>query len=287
MNKPSLFAKRLGVLATMHHKEKVIAPLLEQELGIQVVVPQNFNTDAFGTFTREIKRLGDQLEAARLKAEQSLVVTGETLAFASEGTFGPYPGFPYIPCNKEIVILLDKENGLEVVGQEFSTETNYSHKIVATLEQAYQFAKEVGFPEHGLVVMVDPLSGADSEIIKGITTEKQLFKAVELALNKSANGTVHIETDMRALYNPTRMKNIEKATLDLIRKLNQLCPNCSWPGFEVVARKKGLPCGFCNLPTKLTLSVTYQCRKCDFMQEALFPDNLEKADPAQCIYCNP
>jgi len=287
MNKPSLFAKRLGVLATMHHKEKVIAPLLEQELGIQVVVPQNFNTDAFGTFTREIKRLGDQLEAARLKAEKALVVTGETLAFASEGTFGPHPGFPYIPCNKEIVILLDKENGLEVVGQEFSTETNYSHKIVATVEQAYQFAKEVGFPEHGLVVMVDPSSGADSEIIKGITTEKQLFKAVELALNKSANGTVHIETDMRALYNPTRMKNIEKATLDLSRKLNQVCPNCSWPAFEVVARKKGLPCGFCNLPTKLTLSVIYQCRKCNFIQEVLFPDNLEKADPAQCIYCNP
>jgi hypothetical protein len=287
MNKPSLFAKRVGVLATMHQKEKVIAPLLEQELGIQVVVPQNFNTDAFGTFTREIKRPGDQLEAARLKAEKALVVTGETLAFASEGTFRPHPGFPYIPCNKEIVILLDKENALEVVGQEFSTETNYSHKIVATVEQAYQFAKEVGFPEHGLVVMVDPSSGADSEIIKGITTEKQLFEAIELTLNKSTTGKVHIETDMRALYNPTRMKNIEKATLDLIRKLNQLCPNCSWPGFEVVARKKGLPCGFCNLPTKLTLSVIYQCRKCDFIQEVLFPDNLEKADPAQCIYCNP
>ncbi|NEQ20607.1 MAG: hypothetical protein F6K28_15485, partial [Microcoleus sp. SIO2G3] len=96
MTKHPLFGDRMGVLATMHKKERVIVPLLEQELGIKVVVPENLDTDTFGTFTREIKRPGDQLQAAKLKAQKALELTGETLAFASEGTFAPHPAFPYI-----------------------------------------------------------------------------------------------------------------------------------------------------------------------------------------------
>jgi hypothetical protein len=287
MIKHSLFANRVGVLATMHQKERVIAPLLERELGIQVVVPENFDTDAFGTFTREIKRPGDQLQAARLKAEKALKLTGETLALASEGTFGPHPAIPYVSCAQEIVILFDKANNLEIVGEEFSTETNYRHKSATNVEEAYRFSVEAGFPEHGMIVMVSSSSQYKDEIIKGITTKEQLIEAVTLALSKSPNGKVHIETDMRAMYNPTRMKIIEKATRNLIKKLNQLCPDCSCPGFEVVEKRRGLPCALCNLPTAMTRAVIYQCKKCGFSKEELFPDGLEKADPAQCMYCNP
>lgn len=278
---------RVGVLATMHHKEKVMTPLLEQELGIKVVVPQDFNTDAFGTFTREIKRAGDQLEAARRKAKEALALTNQTLAFASEGTFGPHPVIPYISCNREIIVLIDTFNELEIVGQEFSTVTNFNHTTIKTVEEAFDFAQKIGFPEHGLVVMFDSSSESRNEIIKGIVAEKQLTESVELALSKSVNHQAHIETDMRALYNPTRMKNIEKATLDLIRKIKQVCPKCSCPGFDVTRRKQGLPCALCNFPTTLTLVAVYQCQKCNLMQEVLFPDGEEKADPAQCIYCNP
>jgi hypothetical protein len=286
MTKHSLFGDRVGVLATMHQKERVIAPLLEQELGIKVVVPENFNTDTFGTFTREIKRPGDQLQAARLKAQKALELTGETFAIASEGTFAPHPAFPYIYCNREIVVLIDTINELEIVGQEFSTDTNFSHKIIQSIEEVFEFAQKVGFPEHGLVVM-EPSDEGKQEIIKGIITEKQLIEAVELILAQSRNGKVQIETDMRALYNPTRMKNIEKATRDLIQKIKQVCPKCSCPGFDVAQRKKGLPCEWCNLPTSMTLLEIYQCKKCSFNQEILFPNGIEKADPAQCMYCNP
>lgn len=55
----------------MHQKEKVIAPLLEQELCIKVIVPQDFNTDIFGTFTRDVKRPGTQIATAKLKAEKA------------------------------------------------------------------------------------------------------------------------------------------------------------------------------------------------------------------------
>jgi hypothetical protein len=279
----TFFADRIGVIATMHQKEKAIAPLLEQALGIKTVVPANFNTDTFGTFTREIKRQGTQIEAARLKAEKALSLTNETLAFVSEGTFGPHPDLAYLPCNREIVLLLDKVNNLEIIGQELSTETNYSHKIINTLEDAFSFASKVGFPEHGLLVRKDTSA---QKIIKGITTEKDLVEAVEAALAKSSNG-IQIETDMRAMYNPTRMKNIEKATRNLIKKLQQLCPNCSYPGFDVAQYKKGLPCAICHLPTALTLAEIYQCKNCNFRQEVLFPNSMEKADPAQCMYCNP
>lgn len=277
----SFFANRVGVIATMHQKESVIAPLLEQQLNIKTIVPVNFNTDSFGTFTREIKRQGTQIEAARIKAEKVLQLTNETLAFASEGTFGPHPVLAYLPCNREIVLLLDKTNHLEIIGQTLSTETNYNHQIVKDLEAAFNFASKIGFPKHGLIVRID-----NTEIIKGITTEKELTEAVESSLKQSPHG-IQLETDMRAMYNPTRMKNIERATRDLIQKLQQLCPNCSYPGFDVVEYKKGLPCAICHLPTSLTLAEIYQCKHCDFRQEVLFPNNLEKAEPSKCPYCNP
>ncbi len=48
MHNHPLFAGRTLVLATMHSKEQVMAPLLQQYLGVQVVVPAHFNTDLFG-----------------------------------------------------------------------------------------------------------------------------------------------------------------------------------------------------------------------------------------------
>ena len=275
-----LFSNRVGVLATMHQKERVMAPILERELGIKVLVPE-IDTDKFGTFTREIKRAGSQVEAAIFKAEAAQALTGEALAFASEGTFGPHPFGGGVALNREIAILLDKKNEIEIIGHSASLETNFSHKTVKNIDEAYAFANSVGFPSHGLVVMVN------QQIIKGIASDEQLVEAVNLALSQSQDGSIHIETDMRSHYNPTRMKNIETATRDLIRKVNQFCPQCSWPGFDLVERKIGLPCAVCDFPTEMTLAVVYQCKKCGFRDEKLFPDGIEVADPARCSYCNP
>ncbi|MBD2609434.1 hypothetical protein H6G81_34335 [Scytonema hofmannii FACHB-248] len=284
MKNQQLFSNRVAILATMHQKEIVIAPLLEQ-LGIKVIVPPDLNTDIFGTFTREIERPGTQIEAARLKAEKALAITGESLAIASEGTFCPHPSLPYISSNREIVILLDKENNLEIIGEEFSLETNHNFQIIHNVEEAYKFATKVGFPEHGLIVISDSPKES-GEIFKGIITDKQLEEAVNLALKKSSTKKVHIETDMRAMYNPTRMRNIEKATRNLIKKINTFCPNCGMPGFEITQRIKGLPCASCYTPTLLTRAVKYQCQKCGFTQQESFPDG-KYADPGQCMYCNP
>ncbi|BAY07551.1 DUF6671 family protein [Calothrix sp. NIES-2098] len=287
MKDRQLFSNRVAVLATMHQKQRVIAPVLEPELGIKVIVPQDFNTDIFGTFTREVARPGTQIAAAKLKATKAMELTGENLSLASEGSFAPHPSLPYIYSNREIVILLDRENDLEIIGEELSLETNFNHQVVENIQQADDFARKVGFPEHGLVVSFHPIGKDNHEIFKGINTEEKFLVALNLAFSNSADGKAHLETDMRALYNPTRMKNIAKATYNLLSKIKSQCPQCYMPGFEIKERIRGLPCAICASPTTLVHSVIYECQKCGCSQKKLFPDGIEFADPGQCMYCNP
>ena len=282
-----VFAGRNLVLATMHQKERAIAPLLIQKIGINVIVPPGFNTDKFGTFTRDIKRLGTQIETARQKAKAALEITGESLAVASEGSFFPHPGFPYICCDREIVLLLDLKNNLEIIGQEIATETNFSHQTVSTVQEALDFAEKIGFPEHGLVVMFEKNSTSQDEIFKGINQEDQLIELLEYLLQHSSTKTAHLETDMRAMYNPTRLAVIAKATQNLIGKMKQFCPQCSAPGFDIIERQAGLPCHLCLAPTSLIKAEIWGCQKCSFKQANYFPDKVNFADPTYCQYCNP
>ncbi|WP_124975014.1 DUF6671 family protein [Aphanothece sacrum] len=283
----SWFANRNLVIATMHKKEQVIMPLVEAELGVNCITIPDFNTDQFGTFTRDINRRGTQIEAARKKAQTALEITGETLAIASEGSFMSHPAFPFVSCDREIVLLLDQKHDLEIIGQEISTETNHTHQSIKTLDEALNFAEKTKFPDHGLVVMLSPKSIDKNYIYKGINTENKLIETVEKCLKQSNNGTIHIETDMRAMFNPTRMKVIEKATQNLIKTIYQQCPQCYYPGFDVIKRQSGLPCGLCGLATDSILLDIYQCQQCNFSQEKKFPTGIETADPSQCQYCNP
>ena len=87
------YAGQTVALLTQHGKAQAIAPVLEPALGCRVVTVEGYDTDQLGTFTREIPRLGTQLEAARRKArigmdpdyicEISSVVTN----FAGEGAY--------------------------------------------------------------------------------------------------------------------------------------------------------------------------------------------------------
>ena len=82
-------------------------------------------------------------------------------------------------------------------------------------------------------------------------------------------------------------KVIEETTEKLIAKIQSSCPNCSYPGFDIKEFKEGLPCEWCNRPTKSILSLLYHCNKCGFEKEEWFPKNKEKEDPQYCDYCNP
>ncbi|HEY9646362.1 MAG TPA: DUF6671 family protein, partial [Chroococcidiopsis sp.] len=80
---------------------------------------------------------------------------------------------------------------------------------------------------------------------------------------------------------------IAQATQNLLQKLRQTCPSCGTPGFDVVERMAGLPCAWCQMPTALVRSHRYQCKKCGFQQETLYPNGSPTADPSQCAHCNP
>ncbi len=280
---PLLYEGCMIALATMHQKEQVIAPIFKRSLGAIVVVASPLDTDAFGTFTRDIQRPGSQIEAARIKAQKAIEMTGLELALASEGSFGPHPEIPYVAGNREVVLFLDLGRGLEIIGEHLSTDTNYSHTQVSSLAEAEVFAQKVGFPEHGLVVM--PHSDSTEHIYKGITDPSALKSAITLAQTASTDGKVHLETDMRAMYNPTRMRVIAQATQTLVAKISSLCPQCATPGFSIKDVKLGLTCSLCGLPTNLPRSLIYSCLKCGFSQEQ--PAEQGFADPAHCPYCNP
>jgi hypothetical protein len=66
----SLFAGRSLVIASMHGKERVIAPGLESSLGVDTLVSDRLNTDLLGTFSGEQPRTISPLDAAREQCPQ-------------------------------------------------------------------------------------------------------------------------------------------------------------------------------------------------------------------------
>jgi len=285
MYNPSLFKGRKLVIATMHEKERIIAPLLEKHLGVEIVVPENFDTDKFGTFTREIKRTGNQLEAARKKAHVAMASASVDLAVSSEGNFGAHPSIPFIQSNFELLLFVDKKCGYEIRGHHRTSETNIGGQYVATAEEALDFAKKVGFPEHGVVVRKS--KNGHFGIRKNIQTEEALIGAVNKMLSSFFTKRIFIESDMRAHRNPTRMKAIGKATEDLIKNITSLCPKCQAPGFVVIDFEKGLKCSICGIPTDLPLNDIYQCSICGHSDKKRITKHGNTAYPQYCGYCNP
>ncbi len=274
------FEGRRLLIATKHGKERVIAPVLEQALGVICVVPSDYDTDQFGTFTGEIKRLVDPLETARKKCKAAMSKYGFDLAIASEGSFGPHPTIGFLPCNEELLLLIDQRNSLEITERELSTETNMDCANITTEDELHAFTRSCGFPEHGVVLSI-PGTG---EITKGIDTLQKLTRTFQ-RYKKTAD-KVLIETDMRAMHNPTRMKVIEKAVIKLSERILNHCPECYSPGFGISEAIPGLPCEMCNLPTKSTLAYRYSCLRCDHTLQLPKSDK-KKEDAAFCDYCNP
>ncbi|MDZ4703903.1 MAG: DUF6671 family protein [Saprospiraceae bacterium] len=278
-----MFKDRKLIIATKHEKEKVIAPLLEKLLGVCCFVNENFDTDVFGTFTGEIERELDPIATARQKCLMAMELTNCDLGIASEGSFGPHPSMFFISADDEFLIFIDKKNNLEIIARELNTETNFNGKEIKTETELLEFADSVNFPSHGLVLRKG--KAENNDIIKGITDINQLKEAFKKLFDKFKS--VYVETDMRALYNPSRMKVIEAATKKLIDKINSLCPQCNMPGFGITDDKRGLECSLCGSPTNSTLSYIYVCQHCQYTKEEMYPHKKASEDPMYCDYCNP
>lgn len=277
-----------AAFATMHGKEKVVAPVLFRELALPVSVCSGIDTDALGTFTGETPRAGSARGAALEKARLALdAEPSATYGIGSEGSFGPHASTPFITAGCETIVLLSRDGDLVVFGSDVTTETNCAEEIVTTFAGALDVAQHFGFPSHGAVVMgvrhgrVEPEAGS----IKGIRS----IAALEEAVTKTVAhcGAACVSSDMRAHMNPTRMRSIERAAMDLARSAQSRCPECRNPGYGPTDRVAGLPCIDCGEPTDLVLRIVYSCVRCTRREERPRPDGRSGANPGECDRCNP
>ena len=268
---------------TQHGKEQLVRDRLEDALGCQLVHTSSYDTDLLGTFTNEVVRQGSQLDAARIKAEIGMQLTGLHIGIASEGSFGPDPFVGFTPWNSEVLLWVDQTLGIEVQGFAHGPAQSLQ-RTIQTLDELHSFVREANFPSHHLNLR--PEHALSAQWQKGICDLQELIHAFHLAQSQSVGGGVVIENDLRAFSNPTRQALICQATEDLIQKLRSACPQCAMPGFSLKKKLSGLPCRLCTQPTQLPIGEVWQCVSCTF-QEQILANTPEFADPARCNYCNP
>lgn len=278
-----MFENRNLIIATKHQKEQVIAPILEKELGVNCFIDETFDTDALGTFTGEEERELDPISTAREKCLRAMKANNCDLGIASEGSFGPHPSMFFISADEEFLIFIDTKHNIEVIVRELSTSTNFNGRQIQTQKELFEFAEQVGFPAHGLILRKS--KDENTDIHKGITENENLKKSFNYFFSKYHS--VYAETDMRAMYNPTRMIVIEQATQKLVQKIKSTCPQCQTPGFGITDAKKGLECSLCGSPTNSILSYIYVCQQCKFTKEEMYPNKKTSEAPTYCDYCNP
>lgn len=283
-NSSNLFF-RSGDIAflTKHQKEAIIAPLLEPFLGVRVRRVDGFDTDLFGTFTRDIKRVDSQLDTARKKACKGMELAKTRMGIGSEGSFSMDPYYGLAPWNVEMLVFVDESHGLEIVGVAEGPAKVLQTSCRST-EDIVLIAKEFGFPEDHMILRPDTVD--NPVIIKNISTIEQLECEARRCFDLSKNGIVHIENDLRAFACPSRQGMIKLAAMNLLLKMHSLCPACNTPGYWVTENKKGLPCVSCRFPTDVLRAQVFSCRKCGFSKEILRTD-LEFADQGSCNFCNP
>ncbi|TKB99292.1 DUF6671 family protein [Pedobacter cryotolerans] len=278
-----MFKGRRLLIATKHQKESVIAPIMQRELGVNCFVWTEFDSDLLGTFTGEVERTDDALTTVKNKCLQAMALANCDLAIASEGSFGAHPTLFFAHADEEILIFIDQKNGLEITVSELSLSTNFNAAMIACEDELRAFAADAGFSSHGLIIRKQKEDLGC--MVKGITDSDLLISSYHMV--KLDNWSAYVETDMRAMFNPTRMRVIETAAQKLADKIKSLCPSCQMPGFAAVEAKQGLPCELCRFPTRSTLAHIYRCAHCHFSLEKKYPHGKENEDPKFCDLCNP
>lgn len=277
---------RRAVLTTMHGKGAAIVAPLQNEVGLKVEVNAGINTDLFGTFTREIAREKDMLETAIEKARIGIKQSRQSLGIASEGSFGPHPSIPFLAINRELLVFVDEERRLVVHELVITEDTNFSNVAVLPDEDVFDFLGRAGFPEHAVVV--SPHLSADYRpTFKGVRERTVLNGLMRRCADASADGKVLLQTDMRANFNPTRMKVIANCADKLAHRLRSECPECLEVGWGIVDVERGLPCEFCGVPTKAVKFEIWGCVRCTYREKRFRLDGMSSSEQQYCDSCNP
>jgi hypothetical protein len=271
------------LLTTKHNKYAAVAPAFQEHLKM-TVVEHTADTDLFGTFSGEIERTLTAGQTAIAKAKMGLAETGKTLGLASEGTIGADSGIGFLNSDVEILALVDLERGIEIL-ERFRSFDITAVKIVARPgENLDAFFEQADFPNHRLIAR--PNKTLSQLAIKGLATEKKVQEALSVCSNESQDGMVLIESDLRAMYSPSRQKNIAQASALLAARVLAQCPDCLSPGWGKVDVERGLPCSDCQTDSEFALKrEIFGCVRCEYREPG---ELLAKfASPSQCKVCNP
>jgi len=290
----SFYNNQKILLATKHHKESVIAPVFKKILGAEIIVPQDFDTDQFGTFSFEIPRELTAYQTAVKKAKTAVEDYGASLVISSEGSFGPHPDYFWMTANIEIMVFLDLSCSVEISEYLISTETNHDelwiNRDYKKSPDYEKFLKKVFFPSHGLMVH-GPLGQGQNQnsqdlfFAKGVTDLKTLEQKISLGFD--CYEALCLKTDMRAMMNPSRMKVIGHLAEKLAQRINCLCQQCHTPGFGKRSSSGYLNCESCDEPSLLYQYQVQSCIACDYKILVPRPDGLVKAPINHCQFCNP
>lgn len=279
------YQNQIAAIATIHHKDEAIGPILKKYLGLNLICVDEFNTDLLGTFTGELPREMNMLETAKEKAKQAINFSNAFIGIGSEGSFGPHPYIPFLASGLEILALIDSSTNNEVIVSHHF-DTNYDNLITDPNENFIPFLNKIGFPEHSVIVKPEILS-EKNQLIKGINIFDELVTAIKYLSAQSQTGRVCIQTDMRAHLNPTRMRNLGILAKKLALRLSRLCPHCNAPGFGISSVEKGLLCEECHSPTSLIKAEIYTCKLCGFSQRRHERNPNARANARWCDICNP
>jgi hypothetical protein len=278
-----MFEGRSLFIATNHRKESVLQPVLERELKVNCFTIPMFNTDQFGTFSGEIERNQSPLDTLKSKCQLGFDVTGCDLVIATEGSFGAHPDLPFCAAHDELILLMDFKNNLSFSSRILTTETNFQGRKIRSEVELVAFGESIGFPDQALILRNEEQSML--YLKKGINDWDELLTAFRVCMRR--HESVFVETDMRAMHNPPRMKQIELLVQKLINQLKVLCPACAMPGYGVTSVLPGLPCWICETPTSSVLKHVLACSACQHQEEVFFPNGRQTEEPTFCPACNP
>lgn len=281
MNKQGLqYLGQTASFATMHNKESVVGPIFQELLGIKVV-PAGIDTDQFGTFSGDVARNRPPLETAIAKAKAAVLESGNSLGIASEGTIGPHPLIPISSSDSELMVFIDTNLDLVIHESIRSTEIVTARKVVNQGDDLESFLGQADFPHHGLIVRSG--TGPNDPVIKGIRDRAELLAAIS---KLAREGSVVLETDLRANFNPSRMRVIAQCARLLASRIASECPSCKSPGWGSVQPLFGLPCQDCGEQVDSVVSADRMgCVKCD--HNLIHERPQSSAEARFCTFCNP
>lgn len=274
--------QRIG-LATMHEKERALAPAFRRVLGAEIVVPA-LDTDTLGTFSGEVPRPDALVETALLKAEMLFEAMPDLdCALASEGSYGPIERVPLNPGGVELLAFVDRKRGIRHVETLPTHRTNWRlQRFVVGDPERLVALKAIGFPAFGVFVVC---SSDMSRPIKGLETVEAVIEAMDREASRSEDGLAVLYSDMRAHRNPLRMKVLRAAGWKLAKRLATLCPQCHAPGWGWIDSRRGLPCEVCAAPTHWIDFEIDGCTVCGHASSRPRKDGRRTASRLSCGVC--